>query len=280
MTGNSLTPTTESLTADVAAPDEISVGRWFLVYGTLLLAAAVPLWLLAMRQDWATESWWGGGLGWRERMDAFADVFRTVSPALKLLAFAVYLSLCCTFLPLPTGWIVAAVATREAAVAASLSDDPVVVAAVTTVVVAAAGAVGSTIANLNDYHLFTWILRHRGVAKVRNTRTYRAAARWFARAPGLILVIFNVVPIPVDVVRMLAATSRYPRLPFAVANFIGRFLRYAVIAFVTYWWDLGWVAVVALLGLAVILAAGKGLRPLARKLFARTNVSGSQESAS
>jgi membrane protein YqaA with SNARE-associated domain len=275
-----LTQPTESLTAEVALPDGISVGRWFLAYAALLVAAAVPLWLLAMRQDWATESWLGGGLAWRERLGAFADVFCTVSPALKLLAFAVYLSLCCTFLPLPTGWIVAAVATREAAVAASLSDNPAVVAAVTTVVVAAAGAAGSTIANLNDYHLFTWILRHRGVAKVRNTRTYHTAARWFARAPGLILVIFNVVPIPVDVVRMLAATSRYPRLPFAVANFVGRFLRYGVIAFVTFWWDLGWVAVVALLGLAVVLAAGKGLRPLTRKLFARAETPGSQESTS
>ena len=275
-----MTPTTETLTVEAAAPDGISVARWFLAYALLLLAAAAGLWLLAMRQDWATESWWGDGLAWRQRLGGFADVFRTVSPALKLLGFAVYLSLCCTFLPLPTGWIVAAVATREAAVAAALSGNPAVVAAVTTVVVAAAGAAGSTIANLNDYHLFTWILRHRGVAKVRNTRTYAAAARWFARAPGLILVIFNVVPIPVDVIRMLAATYRYPRLPFAVANFIGRFLRYGVIAFVTFWWDLGWIAVVALLGLAVVLAAGKGLRPLARKLFARTPASGSQESAS
>ena len=267
MDGSSKHPA-EALVARAFLPDAVSLRRWFLAYAAMLLAAAVGLWMLATRQDWAVETWWRPALPLSARWEAFKSVFETVSPALKLLAFGVYLSLCCTFLPLPSGWIVAALATREAAVAAGLSGDPAVVALATTTIVAAAGATGSTVANLNDYHLFTWMLRHRGVAKVRRTRTFRAAANWFARSPFFILVLFNIIPIPVDVVRVLATTCRYGRAPFAAANFIGRFFRYAVIAFVTYWWNLGWYAAGALLGVAVVLGLARVLPALARKLLA------------
>jgi len=173
-----------------------------------------------------------------------------------------YLSLCCTFLPLPTGWIVAALATRQADLTGGLVS--------TVLLAAAAGAVGSTVANVNDYYLFTALLRHRRVAAIRQTRTYRAAARWFARGPFPIVLLFSILPIPMDVVRMLAAVYRYDRLAFAAANFVGRFIRYGMIAFVTYFWDLGWIAPAALLALAVLLAAGRLAAGLIRKLTARS----------
>ena len=104
------------------------------------------------------------------------------------------------------------------------------------------------------------MLRSRRVAKIRETKLYHVSSRWFARSPFYLVTLFNVLPIPVDVVRMLASVQRYPRLPFAAANFIGRFVRYGVIAWVTY--RLGeqgkWV-VVGLLGVAVVLAAVKVL---------------------
>jgi len=227
--------------------DNISVARWFAAYGLLLAAAAVPLALLLADQPWTWSQWLHDG----------GRLFRATGPAVKLLVFGMYLSLCCTFLPLPTGWIVAAVATREAAVAAGISSNVLAVALATTALVAAVGAVGSMLANLNDYHLMTLMLRHRAIRKVRYTRLVRLSARWFNKSPFAIVTIFSIVPIPVDVIRMLAAACRYGRLPFAGANLLGRFVRYAVIAFVTYWWDLGWIAVVALLGLAIALGAAR-----------------------
>jgi len=235
-----------------AEPDGLSVRRWFAVYGLYLLAAGAPLVLLLAREPWA----------WRDWLDRPAELLRTTPPAAKLLAFAIYISLCCTFLPLPANWIVAAVAMRQTAVADTLWG--------TTLLVAAVGALASTVANLNDYHLFTWLLRSRRIGRVRETRLYHAAARWFARSPFFLVAVFNVLPIPVDVIRMLATTWRYPRGPFAAANFVGRFLRYGVIAAVT--WSLGsegkW-AVLALLATAVVLAAGKVLPNLLRRLFAK-----------
>ena len=235
--------------------DRVSLRRWFVPYIAGLAAACALLALLAA----------GGNQGFSTWVEHPVRAFTDSSPVLRLLGFTIYLSLCCTFLPLPTGWAVAAVATRQAAVAGDL--------ATITLLVAFSGAVGSTLANLNDYHLFTWMLRHHRIAAVRRTKTYGRAAAWFARSPFFLLVVFNVIPIPVDVVRMLATTYRYPRVPFGAASFVGRFLRYGVIAFVTFWWDLGWIAPVALLALAVVL----GLLRLRAGLFKRPAAGGANE---
>ena len=69
---------------------------------------------------------------------------------------------------------------------------------------------------------------------------------------------------------MLATTYRYPRDRFAIANFIGRFIRYAVIAYVTYrLGKQGWVAPAALLALAAVLVAAKIISSGLRKSRAR-----------
>ncbi len=246
------TDSAEALVTDpLAGGDGISVRLWFLAYALGLGVAVAAVAIMLSGQQW-TWTWSPGEIGRQ---------MQSVSAAPKLLIFGIYVSLCCTFLPMPTNAIVAAVATREAAVTGELWT--------TVLAVGLVGAVASTIANLNDYHLFTLALRHRHVKRVRHTRLYDVSARWFARSPFAILVIFNIIPIPVDVIRMLAVTYRYPRGPFAGANFVGRLVRYAVIAFVTFHWNLGWVAVVVLLGLAVVLALAKVLPPAIGKIIGR-----------
>lgn len=237
--------------ADLAAHDGISVSRWFLAYGLGLAAAGVALAMMLRGQRWS----------WTWSPAQIGRQLAEMSPEVKLMVFGVYVSLCCTFLPMPTNAIVAAVATREAAVTGELWT--------TVLAVALVGAAASTVANLNDYHLFTLALRHRHVKRVRNTRLYNVSARWFSRSPFAILVIFNIIPIPVDVIRMLAVTYRYPRRPFAAANFTGRFVRYSVIAFVTFHWNLGWIAVAILLGLAAVLVLGRALAPALRGIVGR-----------
>ena len=243
----------EALTADpLAAGDGISVGAWFGAYAVALGVAIAALAIMLHGHGW-TWTWSPARIG---------EQMQVMDAGAKLLIFGVYVSLCCTFLPMPTNAIVAAVATQEAAVTGELWT--------TVLAVALVGATASTIANLNDYHLFTLALRHRHVGRIRHTRLYDASARWFARSPFAILVIFNIVPIPIDVIRMLAVTYRYPRGAFAAANFVGRLVRYAVIAFVTFHWNLGWIAVAVLLGLAVALALAKVLGPAVRKIVGRS----------
>jgi len=229
--------------------DAVSLRGWFAIYGLYLLAVGIPLAVLVWQQDTTWQQW---------RADPSA-VLAATSLAIKLLALAFYSSLCCTFVPLPAKWIVAAVAMKNVDVGSDVWT--------TTLAVAAVGAIASAMANLNDYHLFTWLLRSRRVGKLRDTKLYRISAGWFGRSPFFLVTLFNILPIPVDVVRILATTYRYPRLPFAAANLVGRFILYGVIAFVTY--SLGdrgpWI-VLGLLGVAVVLGAGKAAQAALRRI--------------
>jgi len=235
--------------APALAGDGVSVLGWFAIYALFLVAACVPLAIMISGESWTWHQW---------RTEPL-KVLAATPVAVKLLAFAVYISLCCTVLPLPTGGVVSAVAIKSVAVGPDIWT--------TTLAVAAVGAAASTMANLNDYHLFTLQLRSRRIARLRDTKLYSVSARWFARSPFYLVTLFNVLPIPVDVVRMLATTYRYPRLPFAAANFVGRFIRYGVIAYFTYrMGDRGGWVVLGLLGVAVVLGAAKVIPAALRRL--------------
>jgi len=133
-----------------------------------------------------------------------------------LLALLAYLSLACNFFPLPVLWIVLA--------AGSFSG-----AAPWTVAFVA--AVGTCIANLNDYHLLSFLLGYPKFARLKRRRFYKGAVRWFGKAPFLMIAAANLLPIPIDLVRPLAISSRYGRVHFTLAGFAGRFPRYLVIAY-------------------------------------------------
>jgi membrane protein YqaA with SNARE-associated domain len=230
-----MTDSTIELTTDAGQgpvlPDGIRLRRWFVLFVGVLLTTAAVLAVLLTRYPLAVESW-----------SAFKLSVAEAHPAVKLLVFGIYLMLSCTF--------VAAVAMEKYAVTNELWS--------TVLIAGSVGALASTLANLNDYHLFLLLLRSHHVARVRHTRAYRLAARWFDRAPFVLVFLFNLLPIPVDVARMLAALHRYPRGRFFLANVTGRFLRYAVITYVTYRLaDKGYIAVIVLLALAVVLGLGR-----------------------
>jgi membrane protein YqaA with SNARE-associated domain len=152
----------------------------------------------------------------------------------NLAAYFLYMALACTFFPLNTLWIVLWLATQFPAW-----------------LVAVVGAVGTTVANLNDYYLLSYLFEFDRVKRLRARRGYRRALAWFDRAPLLTLTIFSFLPIPVDVVRLLAISRRYSRLRFSAASFLGRLPRYYLLArgwqwlALSNWWLLVVVAAVA-----------------------------------
>jgi len=156
-----------------------------------------------------------------------------------LIFFAAYMSLACTFCPLPTAWIFLWV---------GRDHNPFLVCTI--------GALGTCIANLNDYYLLSFLLRYRLVDKVRKTRTYALAVRWFDKVPFVILSVATFLPIPVDVVRLLAISRRYSRRLFALATFVGRWPRYLILALIGRELQLSWVGIlIAFVALAVIALA-------------------------
>jgi membrane protein YqaA with SNARE-associated domain len=222
----------------------INLLRWF---GVFLLMVTVTVGVLGIKLQEAPLQWGNWG--------EFKESVKLASPTIKLLIFGLYLAFSCTFIPLNTSWLVAAVAMQDTAVTGECWS--------TVALVSIIGALASTVANLNDYHIFTLLLRSRRIARIRHTRGYASAERWFARSPFAILLFFNITPIPVDFSRVLAVTHKYPRRLFATANFLGRFVRYTIIALITYQLGKqGWIAVVALLGVAIVIPLVKYARHL------------------
>lgn len=190
------------------------------------------------------------------------DVVNLIAQApesLKLVVFALYMSLSMTFLPLNTSVVVAALAMRGVGLTGNLWT--------TTALIALVGAFGSTMANITDYGLLRLLSQHPRVAAARESRLYQRAERWFARQAFELLLIFNVLPVPLDVARILAATNGYSIVRFALASLIARFVRYAVIAAVTYeLGDKGWISIVALLGVAALMAAVRAVQHLVERI--------------
>jgi len=225
---------------EITAVVRVRVVPWFLLFAGWFVAACTAVAILSLHSEPLDVS------GWK----AFQASVNEAGPVIQLLILGIYLSLACTFIPLNTSWIISV-----AAIAPGVTGEFFT----TVLAVAAVGAFASTLGNLNDYHVFSLMLRSQRIAKIRASHTYQRAERWFATSPFGILMFFNVVPIPVDVSRPLAVSHGYPRIPFAAANFLGRFLRYLVIASVTYLFkEKGWMVTVGLLALATVMVLAKG----------------------
>jgi len=207
--------------------EPISLRAWFLPFGALLvLVAGVYV---------------TGGKG---------------STAAGLAMLFGYLSLACTFLPLPTAWIVIwAAAPTEGG---GLGLNPWVVATV--------GAAGTAIANMHDYYLVTFLYRYRSVRKIRTKGWYKRVAAWYNRAPFGTLAAASFLPIPVDFVRLLAISEGYNRAKFAIGSLVGRWPRYLLFAILAEEFKLGWQWIVGILGATVVLGLWRGLPPIARKI--------------
>lgn len=133
-----------------------------------------------------------------------------------------YLSLCNTFVPLPTAWIVLLAATEE--------FGPVVAPVPRVLIVTVVATLGTVIANLNEYHLLASVFGAGLGARIRRTRVYGWAIGWFDRAPFTLLTLIALLPIPVDAVRWLAILRRYSRGRYALAYVVGRGTRYLLFA--------------------------------------------------
>jgi membrane protein YqaA with SNARE-associated domain len=134
-----------------------------------------------------------------------------------LILYLLYMSVAFTFLPLPTAWIVLWAA-REV--------EPLSVAVI--------GTIGTCIANLHDYYIIHYLFRVERIKSAKRTRFYKKAVEWFARAPFATLTVASFLPIPVDVIRILAVSADYPRTRYALATFAGRLPRYLLLAFLGY----------------------------------------------
>jgi membrane protein YqaA with SNARE-associated domain len=76
-----------------------------------------------------------------------------------------------------------------------------------------------------------WLFRHQKVRKIRDVSTYRKLLSFFDRFAFITLSVAAFLPIPLDVIRMLAISRAYPFAKYIAATFVGRFPRYVIIAY-------------------------------------------------
>jgi membrane protein YqaA with SNARE-associated domain len=214
-------PAATTAAADARAP---AWRTWIAVFGGFLLASGGVLWL---------------SRGVNREVEVLATV-------------AVYLSFACTFLPLPSAWILLWGA-REAG----------------PIAVALAGTVGTCIANLHDYHALTALRRTGPLRRAMQSAWYARAAAWFGRSPFVALAASSFLPLPVDAVRLLAISVGYPRPAFVLASFAGRLPRYLVFALLGRELALSNSAIVAVLAATVVIGAAKAAHAARRRRGAR-----------
>ena len=120
-----------------------------------------------------------------------------------------YMTVACTFLPLPTPQIAMDYGARFGPLLAAI-----------------VGGIGSSISVTIDYALVTVIFRYEKVARIKTTRTYLYVERIFGKAAFICLIIGSLTPIPFEPIKLLACVTRYNRFKYLLAVFIGRTSRY------------------------------------------------------
>ena len=178
-----------------SADERINLRLWFGAFLAYMIALIVGI-LVGVYLEYAGVTRWGTAL------------FVTAG-------MMFYLSLCCTFVPLPTTGIILAVGSSSALT--SLLDflglqgpeleqalDGTMEGWVRITVVAVLGGLATTMANLNEYHIFTFLLRYKRIGKVRETRLHAWAGKWFNKGPFVLLATFCFV---LDVGRPASASA-------------------------------------------------------------------------
>jgi membrane protein YqaA with SNARE-associated domain len=185
--------------------------------------------------------------------------YGATSRAALLAALFAYLSVACTFCPLPTTPIIIWAAAPVDQFGLGIPP----------LWVATGGAVATAIANMHDYYLLTYLYRFKTVRKIRTTRLYRRVAGWYNRAPFATLAAASFLPIPIDFVRLLAISEGYNRGKFALGSLVGRWPRYLAFAVLADQFKLGWQWVLGILGASVVLGLWRVLPPLVRAIARR-----------
>lgn len=150
--------------------------------------------------------------------------------------YFLYMSLAFTFLPLPT---------IPTVILMGKTFSPMNVALI--------GAVATTLANLNDYLIVSTMFLSQKVQKIHQSSFYKFLIKNFERHSFLIISFGSFIPISIDVIRLLAISNQYPILKFSLANFVGRFPRYFLLAFLGYSFQISniWILIIFIIFLIV-----------------------------
>ena len=96
--------------------------------------------------------------------------------------------------------------------------------------VAATGTLGSVVSSVIVYYLLTELSRKKRMRRIENSRIVGGWRKLTRKAPFLSLVVFNVLPLPIEPSRFAAILNRYSIVRYVMAISLGRFARYFILA--------------------------------------------------
>ena len=132
----------------------------------------------------------------------------------KLAGFFVYMSAACSVLPLPTPPYV---------IGMGKIFNPYLIALL--------GAFGNSIAAFLEYHFISWLFsRNELQQKIEANKFFQRLTIFFNRAAFPCIVFTGFSPLPVDPFRFTAILTRYFMPKYLLAMFIGKYLRYYLLA--------------------------------------------------
>lgn len=132
----------------------------------------------------------------------------------KLAGYFVYMSLACSIIPLPTPPYV---------IGMGKIFDPWIIAFL--------GAIGNCIAAFFEYYFLTWLFSKTELRqKIEASKLFQRFIAIFNRAALLSILVTSFSPVPLDPFYLAAILIRYSLVKYLVAIFIGKYLRYYLLA--------------------------------------------------
>jgi len=116
---------------------------------------------------------------------------------------------------------------------------------------ALAGTIGSLIACYADYAMVGAAMKHRALKSTRESRLFQWSTKWMRRYPFAITVLFSFLPLPISIVRILAPAVDYSVRRYMVAQIVGRFPRFYILAYIGHTFAIPTWAII-LLGMGLV----------------------------
>lgn len=122
---------------------------------------------------------------------------------------------------------------------------------------AVAASAGTMVAGFLDHSVFVPIMNLKGLTGYKEKAWYRKAARLFMKYPFAVIVVTGFTPIPFFPFKFLSFSLHYPLWKYLSALLIGRFPRYALLAWIGYVIRVPTWLLVAIFGGAILAYAVK-----------------------
>lgn len=121
---------------------------------------------------------------------------------------------------------------------------------------AVAASAGTLVAGFLDHSVFVPVMNRKGLTGYKEKSWYQKAARLFMKYPFMVIVVTGFTPIPFFPFKFLSFSLRYPLWKYLAALLLGRFPRYALLAWVGHLIHIpGWLLVAVFGAISLAYAA-------------------------